>query len=85
MPIPIEKNVELIDNKVQTMEVVLMSLIQAVDIVARGAAKETVGLVRAQAGAARDRGDKLGFVLLTSAAEQIGRLCDLPGSDNPEG
>ena len=81
MSISIEKNVELLENKVHTMEVALMSLIQAVGLVAPGAVKDTVDLVLAQANTARSRGDELAFVLLAGMAERIGCMCDLPGFD----
>jgi hypothetical protein len=76
--------VTLLENKINTMEVVLMSHIQAVDLLLPGTAQETIEMVMSQAAVAKKRGDGLAHVLLTSAGNRVGLICDLPGFENPD-
>lgn len=85
MPIPLEKTVELLENKANTTEAVLMCLIACLETRDPGLAADLVAAVNAQADAADRRGDRLAAVLLGGTADQIAFLCDLPGATDPEG
>jgi len=74
----VEKRLELIENKLNRLEAVLMAHISAVDILLDGSGRETAVALDAQATAAVRRGDKLASALLSGAADEITYLCDLP-------
>jgi hypothetical protein len=74
----------LIDTKVDTMEVTLMSLIQAIELHLPGVGETTVMLIRKQAAAAERRGDRTSGFLLSRAADTVGQACDLSGFEQTE-
>lgn len=78
-------HVALLENKVNTLEVLLLSLVQAANLLVPGAAEQTIDAMRVQADAARRGGDGVAHVLITSLADRVGYICDIPGFDRPEG
>lgn len=84
MTIPVAKNIELIENKLNTLEVVVFSLIGALDRLIPGTGKEACDGIVSQAEAARRRGNEVAWALLTGAASTIEAICDPTPADSSE-